>query len=147
MGQSRITMNTPEGVHLPFSESKDAVVEKEAFPANHENESEQENEVEDAEEGGNEEGDEEEIADQEKRAVSEMMEEHDINCDAVEDTIQERNTSMYVQPSEESDSSEADLSNMHFDQGFNRQNIQRVNQQKHHVRDCQELNSGMIFAS
>ena len=46
-----------------------------------------ENEAEDAEEGGNEEGDGEEIVDQEERVVSEMMEEHEINCDAVEDTI------------------------------------------------------------
>ena len=42
--------------------------------------------------------------DVEERKVdgSEMMEEHEINCDAVEDTIQERNTFMYVRPSEQS---------------------------------------------
>ena len=48
-----------------------------------------------------------------------------------------------VLPVEESTSSKDELSSMHFDGGFNVEKIQKVNEDKHFIRDCKELIEGL----
>ena len=100
--------------------------------------------LEEAHDGGNE----EEISDNQQRVLSEALEELGVECDEFKDTRQENNLSLYLLPVEDSIGSEDELSNMHFDGGFNVEKIHRVNQDRHFIRDCKELIEGLwkVFA-